>query len=94
MTVSHGLLLIVEVKFLCAHYSSGLLTGLWMGRDARATGRVEEGPRGMCSEGLVCSPVVLTLDPAMTLLSPLSEDSLSDKKPTQTPTQTRAKFNR
>lgn len=91
-TVSDGILLILEVKFLCAHCASRLLTGLWTGRDARATGCVEEGPRGMCSEGLVCSPVVLTLGPAVTLLSPLSEDSLSDTKPTQTGTDTRAEF--
>jgi len=64
--------------------SSGLLTGLWTGRDARATGCGGEGLRGSCSDGLVCSPAALSPSLATTPLSPLSEDSLSDKKRTQT----------
>lgn len=74
---------------------SWLLTGLWTGRDARATGCVEEGLHGTCSVGFAWSPVAPSLGPAVTPLSPLSEDSLSDKKPAQTHTNrhTRARFN-
>lgn len=61
-----------------------LLTGLWMGRDARATGCAEEGHHEMCSAELVCSPVAQSLGPATTPLSPLSEDSLSVKQPPHT----------
>lgn len=56
--------------------STGLLTGFWMGMDARATGCAAVGHRGMCNEGLVCSLVVLSLGPATPPLSPRSEASL------------------
>lgn len=47
----------------------------------------------MCSEGLVCSPAAPSPGPATKPLSPLFEDSLPDKKPTQTHTNTRAEVN-
>lgn len=50
-----------------------------MDRDAKATGCVEEGLRGMCNAGLVCSPVVRSPGPAATPLSPLFLDSLQDE---------------